>query len=173
MTTILGISAFYHDSAAALVRDGHIVAAAQETGRSSKETSQGSSKGRMNMPSINGIICPVDFSERSLEALDAAFDLSEEFSANLYVMHVIKDFARDAAAVHAGVGFGIDAFRDQLVTHGDPALEIVNEAKARDADLIVLSSRGASMLGRLVLGSVAAKVLELSRCPVLVIPSTN
>jgi carbamoyltransferase len=30
MSTVLGISAFYHDSAAALVRDGHIVAAAQE-----------------------------------------------------------------------------------------------------------------------------------------------
>ncbi len=30
MTRILGISAFYHDSAAALVTDGHIVAAAQE-----------------------------------------------------------------------------------------------------------------------------------------------
>ncbi len=30
MTTILGISAYYHDSAAALVRDGQIVAAAQE-----------------------------------------------------------------------------------------------------------------------------------------------
>lgn len=30
MTTILGISAFYHDAAAALVRDGQIVAAAQE-----------------------------------------------------------------------------------------------------------------------------------------------
>src|SRR6187431_3226563 len=30
MTSILGISAFYHDSAAALVEDGHIVAAAQE-----------------------------------------------------------------------------------------------------------------------------------------------
>ena len=28
--TILGISAFYHDSAAAIVEDGHIVAAAQE-----------------------------------------------------------------------------------------------------------------------------------------------
>ena len=27
---ILGISAFYHDSAAALVEDGHIIAAAQE-----------------------------------------------------------------------------------------------------------------------------------------------
>lgn len=30
MATILGISAYYHDSAAALVRDGVIVAAAQE-----------------------------------------------------------------------------------------------------------------------------------------------
>ena len=30
MTYILGLSAFYHDSAAALVRDGEIVAAAQE-----------------------------------------------------------------------------------------------------------------------------------------------
>ncbi len=30
MTTILGISAYYHDSAAALVRDGEIIAAAQE-----------------------------------------------------------------------------------------------------------------------------------------------
>ena len=30
MTTILGISAFYHDSAAALIKDGNIIAAAQE-----------------------------------------------------------------------------------------------------------------------------------------------
>src|SRR3954454_3607706 len=30
MTAILGISAFYHDSAAALIRDGEIIAAAQE-----------------------------------------------------------------------------------------------------------------------------------------------
>ena len=30
MTSILGISAFYHDSAAALIKDGNIIAAAQE-----------------------------------------------------------------------------------------------------------------------------------------------
>mgnify|MGYP001502885643 FL=1 len=30
MTSILGISAFYHDSAAALILDGEIIAAAQE-----------------------------------------------------------------------------------------------------------------------------------------------
>ena len=33
MTSILGISAFYHDSAAALVVDGEIIAAAQENFR--------------------------------------------------------------------------------------------------------------------------------------------
>lgn len=32
MTTILGLSAYYHDSAACLVRDGEIVAAAQKAG---------------------------------------------------------------------------------------------------------------------------------------------
>ena len=30
MTTVLGISAFYHDSAAAIIKDGKILAAAQE-----------------------------------------------------------------------------------------------------------------------------------------------
>jgi nucleotide-binding universal stress UspA family protein len=148
------------------------------------------------VPGINSILCPVDFSERSLAALDTAFDLSEEFSSNLYVLHVIKDFARDAAAVHAGVGFGIDAFKDQLhadalewigsliesrtpvrtgvlavVAHGDPALEIKTECEKRGVDLVVMSSSGHSMLGRLVLGSVTERLLGISGCPVMVIPS--
>jgi carbamoyltransferase len=41
VTTILGISAFYHDSAAALVRDGEVVAAAQEERFSRKKHDAG------------------------------------------------------------------------------------------------------------------------------------
>ena len=41
MTAILGISAFYHDSAAALVVDGDIVAAAQEERFSRKKHDPG------------------------------------------------------------------------------------------------------------------------------------
>ena len=41
MAAILGISAFYHDSAACLVRDGEIVAAAQEE-RFTRKKSQSS-----------------------------------------------------------------------------------------------------------------------------------
>jgi len=36
--TILGISAFYHDSAAAIVKDGEIIAAAQEERFTRKKT---------------------------------------------------------------------------------------------------------------------------------------
>ena len=41
MTSILGISAFYHDSAAALIKDGKIVAAAQEERFSRKKHDPG------------------------------------------------------------------------------------------------------------------------------------
>ena len=41
MTSILGISAFYHDSAAALVVDGNIIAAAQEERFSRKKHDPG------------------------------------------------------------------------------------------------------------------------------------
>ena len=38
MTYILGISAFYHDSAAAIIQDGNIISAAQEERFSRKKT---------------------------------------------------------------------------------------------------------------------------------------
>ena len=41
MTSILGISAFYHDSAAALVKDGEIVSAVQEERFSRKKHDPG------------------------------------------------------------------------------------------------------------------------------------
>ena len=41
MTSILGISAFYHDSAAAIIIDGNIIAAAQEERFSRKKHDSG------------------------------------------------------------------------------------------------------------------------------------
>jgi len=48
MTNILGISAYYHDSAACLVRDGEIIAAAQEERFTARSTTRSSpSRGRL------------------------------------------------------------------------------------------------------------------------------
>jgi carbamoyltransferase len=54
VTAILGISAFYHDSAAALVVDGEIVAAAQEERFSRKKHDPGVRPGRRPRPCLEG-----------------------------------------------------------------------------------------------------------------------
>lgn len=63
------------------------------------------------------------------------------------------------------------------VTHGvrvgDPAVEIIKEAAERRADLIVLGSHGRTGLGRLLLGSVARKVLVHADCSVLIVRAST
>jgi len=59
----------------------------------------------------------------------------------------------------------------ELVEMGDPRTLIVNWARDKAADLIVMSTHGRSGLPRMILGSVTEKVLRSAACPVLAIPS--
>ena len=52
---------------------------------------------------------------------------------------------------------------------GDPGHEIVKYAEEIDADLIVIPSHGRTGLTRLLIGSVAERVVRLAHCPVLVL----
>src|SRR5690349_15999290 len=58
---------------------------------------------------------------------------------------------------------------ERLVTHGDPAREIVKIARSRDVDLVVLGARGLRTLGRLLLGSVSEAVLHQADRPVIIV----
>lgn len=51
-----------------------------------------------------------------------------------------------------------------------PAHEIVQTARQQGADLIVVGSKGHTMIGGLLLGSVAYRLLHIAPCPVLVVP---
>jgi nucleotide-binding universal stress UspA family protein len=53
--------------------------------------------------------------------------------------------------------------------HGDAATMILDEAEARDADLIVVGTRGLGTGKRWLLGSVSTKVLHHANCNVLVV----
>ena len=58
-----------------------------------------------------------------------------------------------------------------IVEMGDAHTLIVNWARDKAVDLIVMSTHGRSGLPRMLLGSVTEKVLRSSSCPVLAIPS--
>lgn len=56
-----------------------------------------------------------------------------------------------------------------VMTKGGPAGMILEEARAHDADLMVLGARGLGTLQRITLGSVSESVLHQAKCPVLVV----
>ena len=64
-------------------------------------------------------------------------------------------------------GIGIDAIPKTRM--GDPAVEIVREARESDAELVIMGSRGLSGLKQVVMGSVSHKVSENAGCPVLIV----
>ena len=69
-----------------------------------------------------------------------------------------------AAALEA---FGLTA--KSKIRLGEPAAEIIDEARDSEADLIVLGSRGLSGIKEIMLGSVGRKVSEAASCPVLIV----
>lgn len=58
----------------------------------------------------------------------------------------------------------------QHVRSGDPRFALLDRAKRRRADLIVVGSQGRSAIARLFLGSVAEAALRNATCDVLVVP---
>jgi nucleotide-binding universal stress UspA family protein len=66
----------------------------------------------------------------------------------------------------------LDGARPESVTvkavHGFPVEELVNASK--EADLIVLGSRGVGGFTRLMLGSTAGQVVQHAHCPVTIVP---
>lgn len=133
------------------------------------------------------ILCPIDFDENSYFALDLARDLAQEHAATIYLLHVVSTVPVPAAGVpmepypvseheartrlevvarqHLG-----DKVNYRVITRvGNPA-DLVNRAAAElQADSIVMATHGRKGVARLLLGSVAEKVIREAPCPVLAV----
>jgi nucleotide-binding universal stress UspA family protein len=59
-----------------------------------------------------------------------------------------------------------------FVLSGKPADAIIETAKDKNADLIVVGSHGRTGLEKLLMGSVAERVIVLASCAVLVVKGT-
>lgn len=142
---------------------------------------------------IKKIVCPTDFSEPSMAALDSACEFAQHFDAELTILHVLSlmpiypDEMGFAAANylpsdeerHAQAQEQIaDLIKERIpndvhttteVLMGDAPTEITSVAANINADLIVIGTHGETGWRFLAIGSVAAKVVRMAHRPVLTI----
>jgi nucleotide-binding universal stress UspA family protein len=127
------------------------------------------------------LLCPVDFSEPSAAALRYAAALTSVVSGHLTILHVRPASpARDAGRPTDGnletfvsTVIGSDEAVEILERSGDPVTEILNAAVAVGSDVIVMGTHGRSGFQRLLLGSVAERVLRRATAPVLAVPQRD
>jgi nucleotide-binding universal stress UspA family protein len=140
------------------------------------------------------IVHPTDFSEASEPAFVRALELATAEGRDLVLVHVIEPVP--VLVDEAGVGPTADTRRDAEVTarkrmdvlldrakdvrvaasdvviEGRPTEEILKVLKAVQAGTVVMGTHGRTGLRRLVMGSVAARVVELAPCPVVTVRRT-
>lgn len=133
------------------------------------------------------ILAPVDFSEHSSGSLQVAAEIAHVYDATLEVLHVVDEailphvYGIEPVSVSAStirqrtrealkeMVTKVDVDHRVAGTHvllGHPAIEIVDFAREAAFDLIVIGTHGRSGLKRLLLGSVAEKVVRMAQCPV-------
>jgi universal stress protein A len=124
----------------------------------------------------------LDFSEYADNTLDNAIALAQAFNAQVSLIHVRDDAslnpfyfsgqetiaARQALNTYLQRVQGAGVEGEVVIKHGVPWLEIVELAKTEKVDLIVIGTRGRTGLPRVLLGSVAQRVVRHAPCSVLV-----
>jgi nucleotide-binding universal stress UspA family protein len=141
---------------------------------------------RTSLAAMQRILCPIDFDPNSIAALSFARLLAEEYGAAIELLHVVPTAAQPAQAseqprpaqeseaqshlerIAAG---HLDAnLKCELsVRSGDPSRTILDAADELRSDIIVMATHGRTLLGYLLLGSVALRVIRDSRVPVLTV----
>ena len=128
---------------------------------------------------ISRVLFPTDFSNESLRAGRQAARLAAQFGAVLYFLHVIElgdphdeaKFKRleEKLIKKMKLGEKVKGVEVKKVVRRniEAGAEIAVFAKEENVDLIVMTTHGRSGVSRLLLGSVAEKVVHLAPCPVM------
>jgi len=137
------------------------------------------------------ILVPIDFSPSSRQALDAAAELAERFSASITLLHVIPEYANAVLPVSMSQETLVEAERNaanerfavskkaldakgisctvSVEVGSDVASAILDVVEREDVDLLVLTTHGLSGWYPQVFGSIAEKLVKLSQCPLLLL----
>ena len=141
---------------------------------------------------FKNVLCAIDFSECSMNALNYAISLAQEADARLTVLHVLE-FApewptREAGRVEDSVTDYVtevekerrtrlaaavpDSVREfcaveTAMAYGSPYVEILRAADEQNSDLIVIGVHGRNAADVLFFGSTVQHVVRQAACPVL------
>lgn len=143
------------------------------------------------IPEIKKILMPTDFSPTSERAFEYAAAMAQRFGAALHVIHVVA-YPMEVAAWPDAYWVEITGLRQRLredaerqigallgsvegvavtteVLDGNPARMIIEVARKRGCQLIVMGTHGHGGVAHLLLGSVAERVVRTAPCPVLTV----
>jgi nucleotide-binding universal stress UspA family protein len=140
------------------------------------------------------IILPTDLSSFSLTAFDYVKDIAEQYEAEIYLVYVLdpnppmvmlqnsgsktiltkekfeEKIKKDFNSLLGQLQDSTNAIVKGIIRTGDDSDEIINFSNEIKADMIILSTHSRTGFLRSVLGSVADKVIQNAKCPILVIP---
>ena len=142
------------------------------------------------MISLKKILCPIDHSDCSKEALKYAVSFAMKDEAKLYLLHIIDIRSFNDSLVSMSQQIPDKETLEQLrmklldcipedirddmdveatVIQGIPFAEIISTAKEKEIDMIVIGSHGRTGISHMMLGSVSEKVVRKAPCPVLTV----
>jgi nucleotide-binding universal stress UspA family protein len=137
------------------------------------------------------ILVAVDGSHTADQAVLQAISLGAICNSQIYTLAVAElnaEYLADAPKLYEKLEKEArelaESNRDQVTKAGlaaealsvvdaSPSRAILDTAKEREIDLIIMGSRGRSLLKRLNLGSVAQHVVGQAPCPVMVVPAST
>jgi len=139
---------------------------------------------------FTNILVPIDGSDNSFRALDAALLLSEKLGSNISVIHVMEEVPITHIGSEKILNELLEAYKKEnqdillkcseianqkgltiktFLLQGNPASVILDYNKKKKFDLVIVGSRGLGKFKELILGSVSSKIVHHSPCAVLLI----
>jgi nucleotide-binding universal stress UspA family protein len=139
---------------------------------------------------FTNVLVPVDGSDNSYRALDAALLLSEKLGSKITVVNVMEQVPITHIESEKLLSQLLQAYKKEnqeilskcskiatekglsiktLLLQGNPASVILDYSKKEKFDLVIMGSRGMGKFKRLILGSVSSKIVHHSPCAILLI----
>lgn len=146
------------------------------------------------MITLKNVLVAIDFSEPSETVIEYGRAFARTFGAKLHVAHIVENLFMRTAAGEFGIAETSAFMRDMeeagrrelqrlirdddrrelqaqavLLTSSSAAIGIVDYAREAQIDLIVIGTHGRGGVSRLLMGSVAERVVRMAPCPVLTV----